>query len=158
MGSEEEGREVDDLLAQLSDLRDWCFDDDRDSRALRLRLTVSARLCEQDFFRRGMLLNLTDQYDEQAERLLTKEVKLHPDNTEGWNQLGLCLWKKGSKELAHKCYLWSLSAGKSIHALQDLSMLQRQLLDSASPQDHILKSVDYALQAIELDDHNHKSW
>lgn len=158
MGSEDEEREVDALLAQLSGLKDWCFDDDKDARVLRLQQTIAALLHEEDYFRRGLLLNLSDHYDEEAERLLTRHVKLHPDHTDGWNQLGLCLWKKGSKELAHKCYLRSLSVAANLHALQDLSMLLRQLVDPASPQEHVLQSVDYAHQAIELDCHNHKSW
>ena len=158
MESEGVEQELDALLVQLGELRDWCFDEDKEARVLRLRQTIVARLPEQDYLRRGQLLNCADQYDEEAERLLTKQVKLHPDCTEGWNQLGMCLWKKDSKELAHKCYLRSLVAGQNVHALQDLSMLLRQLIDPTSPEEYVLQSVDCAQQAIQLDGSNHKSW
>ena len=158
MDSEGEKQEVDALLVQLGGLRDWCFDEDKDARMLRLRQTIASQLSELDYLRRGQLLNCADHYDEEAERLLTKHVKLHPDSAEGWNQLGLCLWKKGNKELAHRCYLRSLAAGKNLHALQDLSMLLRQLIDPASPEERVLQSVDFAHHAIQMDGHNHKSW
>ena len=148
----------DGLLFQLGQLKDWCFEHDKEQRMQELKQCISSRLHENDYYRQGLLLNCSDHYDEQAERLLTREVKLHPDNCGGWQQLGQCLWKKGSKQLAYKCYLRSLSVEKNLPALQELSMLLRQLPQVESAQNFILESVDYAQEAIQLNAHDHKSW
>lgn len=57
---------------------------------------------------KGKALNVSPDYNAQAEELLSKAVKLDPELVEAWNQLGEVYWKKGDVSAAHTCFSGAL--------------------------------------------------
>lgn len=57
---------------------------------------------------KGKALNITPDYNPEAEELLAKAVKLDPELVEAWNQLGEAYWKKGDITAAHTCFSGAL--------------------------------------------------
>lgn len=57
---------------------------------------------------KGKALNVSSDYNAQAEELLSKAVKLDPELVEAWNQLGEVYWKKGDVSAAHTCFSGAL--------------------------------------------------
>ena len=84
-----------------------------------------------------------------------------PQNPAHWVALGYCLWKKGDLPQARQCLMESLAQGDSVEALQELSMLSRQMLSGRHSQqdtDLLEESVSLAKRAVLLDPTNHRSW
>jgi len=55
-------------------------------------------------FVRGKVLDDGESYVQEAEKELSRAVKLDPSLGGAWNQLGTCMWKKGDVQLAHDCW------------------------------------------------------
>lgn len=55
-------------------------------------------------FVRGKVLDDGEAYVMEAEKELSRAVKLDPTLGGAWNQLGTCMWKKGDVQLAHDCW------------------------------------------------------
>nr|XP_016850882.1 PREDICTED: tetratricopeptide repeat protein 5 [Anolis carolinensis] len=114
----------------------------------------------QTLMLKGKALNVSPDYNAQAEELLSKAVKLDPELVEAWNQLGEVYWKKGDVSAAHTCFSGALSHCKNKVSLQNLSMVLRQLRTS-SPDDHaqnVMDSVRQAKLAVQMDVRDGRSW
>lgn len=61
------------------------------------------------YYLKGKALNVVDRYIPQAEELLSKAVKLEPNLTEAWNELGECYWKNDDIQQAKNCFVGALS-------------------------------------------------
>ncbi|KAF6033102.1 TTC5 [Bugula neritina] len=107
----------------------------------------------------GKCLNVKSKFDENAQELVSKAVKLDPKHVESWNILGECFWKKGDIESAKNCFTGALQHSKNKVSLRNLSMVLRQF--GSSPEDklhHIHDSVTHAKEAINLDISDGTSW
>lgn len=147
---------IEELLNQLYLLQEWDFSDEKESKMHELQQLIQQRLeGSNEYFLLGKLYNCSDSYSIEAEKFLTKNVKIDPYHYATWNCLGNCLWKKGERDIALKCYLKSLQVKSNKRAYWDLSMLTRQLENTP---EGIVKSVNYATLAIQLDLADHNSW
>nr|XP_060636111.1 tetratricopeptide repeat protein 5 [Anolis sagrei ordinatus] len=114
----------------------------------------------QTLMLKGKALNVSPDYNAQAEELLSKAVKLDPELVEAWNQLGEVYWKKGDISAAHTCFSGALSHCKNKVSLQNLSMILRQLRTN-SADDHaqnVMDSVRQAKLAVQMDVRDGRSW
>ena len=108
---------------------------------------------------RGRALNITDKYDERAFELLSRSVKLRPQLTEAWNQLGECYWKRGDNHSALNCFESALKHEISKISLRNASMVLRQLGNTAEEKNsNVVKSLEKAKQALECDISDGISW
>ena len=108
---------------------------------------------------RGRALNITDKYNEKAFELLSRSVKLKPQLTEAWNQLGECFWKKGDNQSALNCFESALKHEVNKISLRNASMVLRQLGNTAEEKDtNLLKSLEKAKQSLECDISDGISW
>lgn len=105
---------------------------------------------------RGKSFNCLKKYAAEAETCLREATELDPTNSSAWCALGVCVWKKGDKELARKCFLTSIECEENKENLLELSMLSRQMPEEKRT--NISQSVDLAKRAISLDLSDHKSW
>lgn len=111
------------------------------------------------FMLKGKCLNVTSDYDNQAEEALSKSVKLDPKQVEAWNVLGECFWKKGDIEQAKNCFTGALQHSINKISLRNLSMVLRQF--GSTPEEklqHINESVKKAKEAVEMDMNDGTSW
>lgn len=110
-------------------------------------------------FVRGKSENAREEYSKHAEDWLTKAVKLDPSNSSAWISLAQCAWKKGAIQQAKSLLIESLNHGETPEALQDLSMIVRQIkIKGESPSVSIDESINYAKKAITMNVNDHKSW
>uniref|UniRef100_A0A8D0BHD8 Tetratricopeptide repeat domain 5 n=1 Tax=Salvator merianae TaxID=96440 RepID=A0A8D0BHD8_SALMN len=109
---------------------------------------------------KGKALNVSPQYNAQAEELLSKAVKLDPELVEAWNQLGEVYWKKGDVSAAHTCFSGALGHCKNKSSLQNLSMVLRQLRTNSVNEhaQNVMESVRQAKLAVQMDVHDGRSW
>ncbi|KAH0626293.1 hypothetical protein JD844_001203 [Phrynosoma platyrhinos] len=109
---------------------------------------------------KGKALNVSPDYNAQAEELLSKAVKLDPELVEAWNQLGEVYWKKGDISAAHTCFSGALSHCKNKVSLQNLSMVLRQLRTSSANEhaQNVMDSVRQAKLAVQMDVRDGRSW
>ncbi|KAI4487156.1 PREDICTED: tetratricopeptide repeat protein 5-like [Polistes canadensis] len=112
------------------------------------------------YYLKGKALNVVDRYIPQAEELLSKAVKLEPNLTEAWNELGECYWKNDDIQQAKNCFVGALSHGKNKVSLRNLSMVLRQEPTSTSEQraQNIQQGVEYAKESVSLDTTDGTSW
>lgn len=57
---------------------------------------------------KGRCLNVAPDYSAEAEKCLSRAVKLEPGLVEGWNTLGEQYWKKGDLIGAKNCFTGAL--------------------------------------------------
>ncbi|XP_053118675.1 tetratricopeptide repeat protein 5 isoform X2 [Hemicordylus capensis] len=109
---------------------------------------------------KGKVLNVSPDYNAQAEELLSKAVKLDPELVEAWNQLGEVYWKKGDISAAHTCFSGALSHCKNKASLQNLSMVLRQLRTNSADEhaQNVMDSVKQAKLAVQMDVRDGRSW
>ena len=62
---------------------------------------------------KGRLLNLDGDFNQEAETLLSRSVKLDPSLVEAWNELGESYWKKGDWVTAKTCFEGALQHKKN---------------------------------------------
>ena len=107
------------------------------------------------FMLKGKALNVTAEYNAQAEKLLSKAVKLDPMMSEAWTCLGDCYWKNDCIEAAKNCFVSSMSHKKNKEALRYLSTITRALSrEKRSVED----SLQMAKEALEMDLTDGSSW
>eukprot|EP01116_Phalansterium_solitarium_P013526 TRINITY_DN30910_c0_g1_i1.p1 TRINITY_DN30910_c0_g1~~TRINITY_DN30910_c0_g1_i1.p1 ORF type:complete len:446 (+),score=131.98 TRINITY_DN30910_c0_g1_i1:109-1446(+) len=109
----------------------------------------------------GKVLNAVQNYDKEAEALLSKAVKLDPSLVDAWNSLGECYWKKADLEAARNCFKGALDQAKGSNkdSLRCLSMVLRQVsADPAERKTNIAESVKLAKDAVALDVTDGQSW
>lgn len=61
------------------------------------------------YYLNGYALNILPKYNEVAEELLSKAVKLDPKLVNAWNELGECYWKKDKINEAATCFKRALT-------------------------------------------------
>lgn len=109
---------------------------------------------------KGRLLNLDGDFNQEAEGLLSRAVKLNPTLVEAWNELGESYWKKGDWVTAKTCFEGALQHKKNKVSLRCLSMVLRQLPYS-TPEESIA-NVELGLskgkEAVSLDTTDGLSW
>ncbi|KAM8962217.1 tetratricopeptide repeat protein 5 [Pelodytes ibericus] len=109
---------------------------------------------------KGKALNVTSEYNAEAEEILSKAVKLDPGLVEGWNQLGEVYWKKMDVSSAKTCFLGALNHCKNKVSLRNLSMVMRQQRSQDVDENsrNIMDSVKQAKQAVSMDTRDGTSW
>ncbi|XP_053558228.1 tetratricopeptide repeat protein 5 isoform X2 [Bombina bombina] len=109
---------------------------------------------------KGKALNVTANYSQEAEEILSKAVKLDPGLVEAWNQLGEVYWKKMDVTSAKTCFLGALNHCKNKVSLRNLSMVMRQQhsQDADESSRNIMDSVKQAKQAVSMDTRDGTSW
>ncbi|CAG2169111.1 unnamed protein product, partial [Oppiella nova] len=119
--------------------------------------TASDRALYQ--LQRGRAFNISDKYVDQAFEALSRAIKLWPQLTEGWNQLGEWYRKKGDNEAALNCFESALKHEINKTSLRNASIILRQLGTTAQEKSsNLLKSVERAKQALECDVCDGISW
>mmetsp|Transcript_14412 Transcript_14412/g.21628 ORF Transcript_14412/g.21628 Transcript_14412/m.21628 type:complete len:425 (-) Transcript_14412:116-1390(-) len=161
--------EVYNKFNELYAIHDWYFCSDRHEKQDMMRSLIEeinsmlADLPEappgEVAFIKGKSLNAIDEFTASAEEWLTKAVKLDPSNVSAWIALGQCAWKKGNLSQAKHFLNESLQYGETQEALQDLSMITRQIrVQGEDPSVAMDESIRLAKRAIQLDLNDHKSW
>ncbi|XP_038218974.1 tetratricopeptide repeat protein 5-like [Zerene cesonia] len=110
---------------------------------------------------KGRCYNVSLKYDSRATQCLSKAVKLNPHMVEAWNELGECYWKNINVKEARACFEGALKHERNRITLRCLSIILRQ--EASTRKDHeatqmILKSVDYAKEAVSQDIKDGQSW
>lgn len=67
------------------------------------------KLKAQALFYHGRALNIARDHNSEAEKLLSRSVKLDPKLVKAWNELGECHWKRGDTETARTCFEGALN-------------------------------------------------
>jgi tetratricopeptide (TPR) repeat protein len=102
---------------------------------------------------RGKLLNVLPDFNLQAEADLMKACKLDPANTDAWNNLGECFWKRGDLASAKMCFEQGLSAIKNGPGLLHMAMAERiKIPGSENYHVQMEKSIVLCKQAIDMKD------
>ncbi|GLH11182.1 Tetratricopeptide repeat protein 5 [Gryllus bimaculatus] len=112
------------------------------------------------YYLKGRALNVTPNYNIQAEDVLSKAVKLDPKLVDAWNELGECYWKKDDIDGARNCFAGALKHAKNKVSLRNLSIVLRQV-KTKSFKDHvnnIEEGVSCAKEAVQLDTNDGVSW
>lgn len=112
------------------------------------------------FLQYGRALNILSEYSKECEDCLSKAVKRDPSLIEAWNLLGETFWKKSDNLAAKDCFEGSLKREKNKVALRSLSMVLRQV-KCAKPEEsinNVIKSVEHAKSAVDLDKTDGMSW
>ncbi|CAO4359896.1 unnamed protein product [Caenorhabditis nigoni] len=73
----------------------------------------------------GKLYNVIWDYNETAEKFLTKAVRLNPKNADTWHELGLCVMKRQDLEFAQSCFNISLGIVRTAPVLTSLAIAMR---------------------------------
>nr|XP_033778970.1 tetratricopeptide repeat protein 5 isoform X1 [Geotrypetes seraphini] len=109
---------------------------------------------------KGKVLNVTADYNPQAEEALSRAVKLNPELVEAWNQLGEVYWKKGDIVAARTCFSGGLNHCRNKVSLRHLSMVLRQLScqDPEERARNVANSVAHAKEAVQMDVQDGASW
>ncbi|XP_054609209.1 tetratricopeptide repeat protein 5 [Dunckerocampus dactyliophorus] len=165
-----------DLVDDLYSYRDHYFDTHSVEEAGRKQQDVTQELAKtlkrleekeeslkhkaEFLLQKGRCLNVAPEFSAVAEECLSRAVKLEPGLLEGWNALGEQYWKKGDLTGAKNCFTGALQQSKNKVSLRNLSMVLRQLpaADSDAHNKQVLKSVDMARQAVQLDVADGTSW
>lgn len=90
------------------------------------------------------------------------QVKLDPTSVDAWNALGHCYWKRGDLAQASSCFTESKSVSPNPTALQNLSMLKRQMMTGAMSSQQLREAIEasvaLAKEALALDVESSYSW
>ncbi|CAH4034900.1 tetratricopeptide repeat protein 5-like [Pieris brassicae] len=110
---------------------------------------------------KGRCYNVSIKYDARATQSLSKAVKLNPHMVEAWNELGECYWKNINVKEARACFEGALKHERNRITLRCLSIILRQ--EAGAKKDGeatqmILKSVEYAKEAVSQDTADGQSW
>jgi len=115
---------------------------------------------------KGKANSVFQVYSEQAEKDLSKAVKLDPTNVDAWNCLGECFWKKQDFQTAKSCFDGALKQKRTRSTLRLLSMLLRQIRPNKKTvkeqiekaKSNINESIKIAKEAVALDFNDADSW
>jgi len=109
---------------------------------------------------KGKLLNISGDFNSQAEALLSRSVKLSPTLVEAWNELGESYMRKNDWTTARTCFEGALQHHKNKVSLRNLSMTLRQV--PASSGEEKLSNVEQGLlkgkEAVGMDTTDGQSW
>jgi len=109
---------------------------------------------------KGKLLNITGDFNSQAEAALSRSVKLSPTLVEAWNELGESYMRKNDWTTARTCFEGALQHHKNKVSLRNLSMTLRQV--PASSGEEKISNVEQGLlrgkEAVGMDTTDGQSW
>jgi hypothetical protein len=98
-------------------------------------------------------------YEKSAEEFLSRSVKLDPRNSEAWNWLGEVFYFKKDYQQSKRCFEGSLEqSGPNKETLRKLSMVYRFLSQAEDRKEAVLRSIDFAKQALTIDFNDAESW
>eukprot|EP00055_Hartaetosiga_balthica_P018141 m.129165 g.129165 ORF g.129165 m.129165 type:complete len:441 (+) comp9459_c1_seq4:7887-9209(+) len=162
---------MDELLGKIEELvianesRSW--DGDRVAKRTQELLQEHAKVTQDEsisnalkLYSQAKILSVKEPLDPNCEKLLSKAVKLSPDDINVWNLLGEICWRKGDLEEAKSCFESALGKRENVQSYQHMSMLLRQL-SAKSPVERLKlvdESIAVARKAIKLDSSNGHSW
>jgi len=109
---------------------------------------------------KGRLLNITGDFDSQAETVLSKAVKLNPTLVDAWNELGESYMRKNDWTTARTCFEGALQHKRNKVSLRNLSMTLRQVPSNSS--DEKMSNIEQGLlrgkDAVSMDTTDGHSW
>ena len=110
-------------------------------------------------FARGKALNVTDEYCDEAFQLLSRCVKLNPQQADGWLELGKCYWKKGEVDAAINCFRSAIRIDASHkESLKCLSIALRSQQSDKEFAQKLAESLKLAKEAVEADLSDGSCW
>lgn len=110
-------------------------------------------------FLKGRALNAVSKFDEKALQALSKSVKLNPQLTQAWNQLGECFWKKNDLNAALNCFEGAIKHQINKISLRNASMVMRQIGSNNDERlENLMKSLEKAKEAVKCDVDDGISW
>eukprot|EP00095_Tigriopus_kingsejongensis_P002947 maker-scaffold2090_size21136-snap-gene-0.3 protein:Tk02947 transcript:maker-scaffold2090_size21136-snap-gene-0.3-mRNA-1 annotation:"tetratricopeptide repeat protein 5-like" len=113
-------------------------------------------------FLQGRALNIVSDHNPEAEKLLSRSVKLDPKLVKAWNELGECHWKKGDNETAGTCFEGALNHQPHKVCLRNLSITLRQTMAAQPTHEERIRSVESGLtkarEAVQMDTTDGLSW
>ena len=98
------GKSLVHLLLPLYYSRPFRFSETHQSE-----IASNPKLKAQSLFCRGRALNINPEHNPEAEKLLSRSVKLDPTLVRAWNELGDCYWKRGDIQTARTCFEGALN-------------------------------------------------
>jgi tetratricopeptide (TPR) repeat protein len=105
------------------------------------------------------LLNALPDFNQQAEADLQKACKLDPENTDSWNNLGECFWKRGDLDSAKMCFDQGLRAQRNGAGLLHMAMAERtNFVGNDKFHVQIEKSIMLCKEAIDLKMDDPAAW
>jgi tetratricopeptide (TPR) repeat protein len=111
------------------------------------------------WYYRGKAWDCFPTFQKEAERALSKAVKLNPKHSRAWNALSSTFWKKGNLTAARSCLDTSLSVERNAEGLRMLSMLLRHSFKSEEERmANAYLSVKAAREAVGLQVESGESW
>jgi len=109
---------------------------------------------------KGRLLNISGDFNCQAEAVLSRAVKLSPTLVEAWNELGESYMRKRDWTTAKTCFEGALQHKKNKVSLRNLSMTLRQI--PASSAEEKISNIEQGLlkgkDAVGMDTADGQSW
>ena len=108
---------------------------------------------------KGRALAAADIYEKAAEENLSRSIKLDPFNSEAWSWLGEVFYLKKDYVQSKRCFEGSLEqSGPNKETLRKLSIVYRFLNSPEERSESVLKSIEIAKQALNLDLLDGESW
>lgn len=165
-------------MEKLSKTYERYFGTDRAERLLEEKAAAEAALraweAEQQTrkpdaqfeFLRGQVLALSGADEAEAERHISRALKLDPSHGDAWLALGDLLWKQGRATRARSCYEQALEiCGRNAKSLRRLSVVMRKEAEAHLKEEEMgtapkryLDSLALAKEAVQLDARDSESW
>lgn len=102
----------------------------------------------------GKMYNVLEDYNETAEKMLSKSVRMNPKNADAWHELGLCVMKRRDLEFAQSCFKIALGISKTAPILTSLAVAMRLVaLEHPEPAQAEIrtKAMELIIEARRLD-------
>lgn len=120
------------------------------------------KLKAQALFYHGRALNIARDHNSEAEKLLSRSVKLDPKLVKAWNELGECHWKRGDTETARTCFEGALNHESHKVCLRNLSITLRQAPTPNLSHEDRIRNVESGLsrarESVQMDTSDGLSW
>ncbi|XP_053616128.1 tetratricopeptide repeat protein 5-like [Plodia interpunctella] len=129
--------------------------------AINVDTQIPFSLRAQFLYMKGRCYNISITYDPRATQCLSKAVKLNPRLVDAWNELGECYWKNMNVKEAKASFEGALKHERNRLSLRCLSIILRQENGDqkrSEASQAILKSVEFAKEAVALDIKDGVSW
>lgn len=132
-------------------------------RAWEQELMITRKPDAQFEFLRGEVLAVSGADYTDAERHISRALKLDPTHADAWLALGDLLWKQGKAPRARSCYEQALEiCGRTAKSLRRLSVVMRKEgethLEEADAPKRFSDSLALAKEAVQLDAKDSESW
>ncbi|MFH4976662.1 hypothetical protein AB6A40_003371 [Gnathostoma spinigerum] len=111
---------------------------------------------------RGRILNLSPEFDRKCEEHLSRAVKMNPELSEAWRELGECWLKKGDPQSAVYCFQESLKRNRTAKCLCALATARRYENAMMSTKKDVVnsheESIRLCLEAVTTEPQNSFAW